>query len=172
MLWSRFAQARKDAGVSLEALFQNWDVKYPSTYIRDFEKYERGEGLKLGICTETPLNPYGGRISEAERLIALADTLDVSLDYLLGRTEDRESHLSVPVEAAPVSYPGTTWSAGNPPKIGKYLVRISFGKYFDDKYEMLMWNGCKWHDGSQIHEPEYDGDILGWIPMPKEQEEI
>ena len=102
----------------------------------------------------------------------LADFYGVSVDYLLGRTEDRESHLSVPVEPAPVSYPGTTWNAGNPPKIGKYLVRISFGKYFDDEYEMLMWNGCEWHDGAQIHEPEYDGDVLGWIPMPKEQEEI
>lgn len=34
-----------------------------------------------------------------------------------------------------------------------------------------MWDGCEWHDGSQIHEPEYDGDIIGWIPMPKEAEE-
>lgn len=172
LVWDRIGKARERSGTSIKDIvfargesFYNEACDDPKQ-----KKMESGEGDYNPNSTVS--FGYSLRACDVMHIVAVADVLKCSVDYLLGRTEDRESHLSVPVEPAPVSYPGTTWNTGNPPKIGKYLVRISFGKYFDDKYEMLMWDGCEWHDGSQIHEPEYDGDVLGWILMPKEQEEV
>ena len=165
MLWARFAQARKDAGVSLEALFQNWDVKYPSTYIRDFEKYERGEGLKLGICTETPLNPYGGRISEAERLITLADTLDVSLDYLLGRTPCQNPEQMVFGSDLTENKP--TWRTDAPPDgtkvLGKFELPGSPKRLIRTAYYL---NGTYYF--SQTNLSPIDTPCLGWILVPED----
>ena len=172
LVWERIGKARERSGVSIkDIVFARGESFYNETCDDSKQKkMENGEGdynPNSTVCFG-----YNLRACDVMHIVAVADALKCSVDYLLGRTEDRESHLSVPVEAAPVSYPGTTWNTGNPPKIGKYLVRISFGKYFDDRYEMLMWDGCEWHDGAQVHESEYDGDILGWIPMPKEQEEV
>ena len=171
LVYERVGIARDRNRVSVEQLYKAQKRFYNSSTDDKRQKdYERGVGT-FSDNTNLPFG-YSVRASLLITIRDVADALGCSVDYLLGRTDDRESHLSVPVETAPVSYPGTAWNTGNPPKIGKYLVRISFGKYFDDKYEMLMWDGCEWHDGSQIHEPEYDGDVLGWIPMPKEQEEV
>ena len=172
LVWDRIGKARERSGCSMEALSKaRGDSFYSKSYDDDKQtRMESGRGDYSPYSTVSFGN--GIHAQDMMHVVAVADALKCSVDYLLGRTEDRESHLSMPVQETTVSYSGATWSIGNPPKIGKYLVRISFGKYFDDKYEMLMWNGCEWHDGSQIHEPEYDGDILGWIPMPKEQEEV
>ena len=172
LVWDRIGKARERSGASIKDIVSARGESFYNEFCDDpkQKKMESGEGDYSP--NSTVCFGYNLRACDVMHIVAVADALKCSVDYLLGRTDDRESHLSVPVEPAPVSYPGTTWSTGNPPKIGKYLVRISFGKYFDDRYEMLMWDGCEWHDGSQIHEPEYDGDILGWIPMPKEQEEI
>lgn len=171
LIWDRIGKARERSGTSIkDIVFARGESFYNETCDDPKQKkMESGEGDYSPNSTVS--FGYNLRACDVMHIVAVADALKCSVDYLLGRTEDRQSHLSVPVQEPPVSYPGTTWNTGNPPKIGKYLIRISFGKYFDDEYEMLMWDGCEWHDGSQIHEPEYDGDVLGWIPMPREQEE-
>lgn len=172
MVWDRIGKARERSGCSVKDLVFARGESFYNEFCDDpkQQKMESGEGDYSPNSTVS--FGYNLRACDVMHIVAVADALKCSVDYLLGRTEDRESHLSVPVQETPASYPGTTWNVGNPPKIGKYLVRTNFGRYFDDKYEMLMWDGCEWHDGSQIHEPEYDGDVLGWIPIPKEQEEI
>lgn len=172
MVWDRIGKARERSGCSIKDLVLARGENFYNEFCDDpkQQKMESGEG---DYSPNSTLSfGYNLRACDVMHIVAVADALQCSVDYLLGRTNDRQSHLSIPVEEPPVSYPGATWITGNPPKIGKYLVRISFGKYFDDRYEMLMWDGCEWHDGSQIHEPEYDGDILGWIPLPKKQEEV
>ena len=168
LVWDRIGKARERSGCTIkDLLFARGERLYnPSFDDSKQKKMENGEGSYTPNTTVS----FGYSITAAEMMnvVAVADALQCSVDYLLGRTEERQSHLSMPVEESPVSNSGTIWNTGDPKRIGKYLCRISFGKYFDDKFEMLMWNGCEWHDGSQIHEPEYDGDIIGWIPMPKE----
>lgn len=165
MLWSRFAQARKDAGVSLDALFKAWDVKYPSTYIRDFEKYERGEGLKLGVNLEAPLNPYSFRLSEADRLITLADTLDVSLDYLLGRTPCQKPEQMVFGVDLAESKP--QWRTDAPPEganvLGKFELPGSPKRLIRTAYYL---NGTYYF--SQTNLSPIDTPCLGWTPIPED----
>lgn len=171
LVWDRVGKARERSGTSIkDIVFARGESFYNETCDDPKqEKMENGEGDYSP--NSTVCFGYNLRACDVMHIVAVADALKCSVDYLLGRTEDRESHLSAPAEEKPASDSGTAWNVGNPPKIGKYLVRISFGKYFDDKYEMLMWDGFEWHDGTQIHEPQYDGDILGWIPMPKTSKE-
>lgn len=172
MVWDRIGKARERSGASIKDIVFARGESFYNEFCDDpkQKKMESGEG---DYSPNSTLSfGYNLRACDVMHIVAVADVLGCSVDYLLGRTDDRQSHLSMPVEETPVSYPGTEWKIGEPKKIGKYLCCVSFGKFFDDKYEMLMWNGCEWHDGSQIHEPEYDGEILGWIPLPKKQEEV
>lgn len=171
-VWDRIGKARLENRVSVEQVFKAQKRFYSASVDdKDQRKMETGNG----DYSPTTALPFGYNIQAVTvmKIRDVADALGCSIDYLLGRTDRIEVVSESDTEPKPekVSYSGTYWQTGNPKKIGKYLCRISFGKYFDDKFEMLMWNGCEWHDGSQTHEPEYDGDIIGWIPMPKEAEE-
>lgn len=164
LLWSRFAQARKDAGVSLDTLFKAWDVQCPSTYIKDFEKHERGEGLRLNVSVETPLNPYGGYLSHAKSLITLADTLDVSLDYLLGRTPCQNPEQMVfSVESASEK---PKWRTDAPPEGAAVL-----GKFQADGGKILHKTVC-YRDGKYYFDRNSSLDVAlpcaGWILLPED----
>ena len=165
MLWSRFAQARRDAGVSLEKLYEKWLVKYPSTYIRDFEKYERGEGLKLGVSTETPLHPYGGQLHIAKYLITLADTLDVSLDYLLGRTPCPNPEQVVFGVDLAESKP--QWRTDDPPEGARVLGKFDVGEGLRPTLSVVYFHdGLYWLDKNWSL--DYDLPLLGWSPIPED----
>lgn len=171
-VWDRIGKARLENRVSVEQVFKAQKRFYSASVDdKDQRKMETGNGDYSPI---TAL-PFGYNIQAATvmKIRDVADVLGCSIDYLLGRTDRMEVVSESDTEPKPekVFYSGTYWQTGNPKKIGKYLCRIRFGKYFDDNFEMLMWDGYEWHDGSQTHEPEYDGDIIGWIPMPKEAEE-
>lgn len=67
-----------------------------ATKIKDLSK-EKGiviktmlEDLELGSNTMSAM--YHGKMIAADRLAAVADYLDCSVDYLLGRTDNHESH--------------------------------------------------------------------------------
>lgn len=164
LLWSRFAQARKDAGVSLETLFQNWDVKYPSAYIKDFEKYEKGEGLRLNASVETPLHPYGGYLSHAKALITLADTLDVSVDYLLGRTPCQNPEQMV--FGVDLASDKPQWRTDAPPE-----GAVVLGKFQTDGGKILHKTVC-YRDGKYYFGRNSSLDVelpcAGWILLPED----
>lgn len=165
LLWSRFAQARRDAGVSLEKLYEKWDVKYPATYFRDFEKYERGKGLRLGVSPETPLLPYGGYLSHAKYLICLADTLDVSLDYLLGRTPCPNPEQVVFGVDLAESKP--RWRTDDPPEGARVLGKFDVGEGLRPTLSVVYFHdGLYWLDKNWSL--DYDLPLLGWSPIPED----
>lgn len=85
-LWKRAAEIRKAAGLS-ELDFMRLTDQYAWEWaVDDFSEMERGE-KKLTGNSETPFE-YVLSSEGAATLVAMADKLGVSLDYLLCRTDD------------------------------------------------------------------------------------
>lgn len=84
-LWERFAEARKEAGKSVEDCFAAMGRYMLPHSAEDFEKAETDRKARTGV-NETP---FGYMISagNVRDLCAVADLLGVSLDYLLGRED-------------------------------------------------------------------------------------
>lgn len=82
-IWSRFATCREAAGVSIEDFRRETDMKY---WGLDFKACERGEKI-----TADGQTPYGFYRYEVDRIVAAANLLGVSIDYLLGRTNEPRS---------------------------------------------------------------------------------
>lgn len=93
--------------------------------------------LESGKVQLTKRLPGGIWPDEAFRLIATADLLGCSIDYLLGRTDVKG------VAAAPAAYPEKcvkvdTWNTGDPPEPGDYIGLIRYtekGRLVPDEVE-------------------------------------
>ncbi len=97
--------------------------------------------LEAGKVQLTKRLPGGIWPDEAFRLIATADLLGCSIDYLLGRTDVKD------VAAAPSADPEKcvkvdTWHTGTPPKPGDY---IAYGFWDgEEACDMATWNEDGW----------------------------
>ncbi|MBD5232098.1 MAG: ParB N-terminal domain-containing protein, partial [Bacteroidales bacterium] len=84
-LWKRFGEARAAAGKSVEECFEAAGRYFCE---KDGPAYEKLERLEGNFHENTTL-PYGYScyLSEVQRYVKMADSLGVSLDYLLCRTD-------------------------------------------------------------------------------------
>lgn len=157
LVWSRVGLARKQNGVSVEAIVKARGENFYNESYDDpkQQKMENGEGC----YTPNSLVSMGYEVTAANlmRVVAVADALHCSVDYLLGRTERMEL----------VSDSGTFWQTGVPDEPGDYLLWLSYGSLYDPQIEKWTWDGCQWHDDTSMYDPVMDGEILYWIPMPK-----
>lgn len=83
--WEREAAARAKAGKSVKALFQATGTYYSGENEKIWLERETLQKIKRGDTL--PFGMYGLSLSDARKLIATADFLGVTTDYLLGRTE-------------------------------------------------------------------------------------
>ena len=85
-LWARFAQARKEAGKSVEECFSAMGRYMHAHSTEDFEKAEADQKARKDVNE----SPFGYMLSPANvrDICAVADLLGVSLDYLFGRTDE------------------------------------------------------------------------------------
>ena len=141
-LWCRFGVARNQAGQSVEAVYNAASMYYVAA---DDKKMEDMEGLWAKFSPETTL-PYGYsfRLSDARKLIAVADLLGCSLDYLFCRTDVREVAQETQVDK--VSESGTDGAAVEiihgawypvsvePPMDAEIIMVDEYGCVSDDKY--------------------------------------
>ena len=135
--WKRMCSLAKDKGIYSESVFtacRGWSCSSDSD---DLTKYAEGD-RKFDFNDCMPGNiPY----ESARKLIATADLLGCSIDYLLGRTDVKG------VAAAPSAEPEKcvkvdTWHTGNPPEPGDY---IAYGFWDDDEAcDMATWNDDGW----------------------------
>lgn len=98
-LWYRFGIARSVANASVADVYKAAGMYYAQT---DDQKMKDMEDLWAKFTPETTL-PYGYsfHLSDAKKLIAVADLLGCSLDYLFCRTDVREMAQDSPKEKVP-----------------------------------------------------------------------
>lgn len=84
-LWERFGTARSRAGISPDDYKRALECNYMGLSDNDFQAYESGYKINENTCL--PLG-YNFTLTDAERLVAAADALGVSLDYLFCRSKD------------------------------------------------------------------------------------
>lgn len=84
--WNRFGEARNAADKTVKECYKALNMYWAHT---DDEKVINLECLEAKFNTNTPL-PYGYSfyLSDAQRLVGIADLLGCSLDYLFCRTAD------------------------------------------------------------------------------------
>lgn len=165
LVWERIGLARERSGCSIETVYKARGESYLASYDDPRQKkMENGEGDYSPNSTIS--FGYSIHARDMMHVVAVADALKCSVDYLLGRTEDRESHLHLPLEPTVVSNSGTFWNTEDPEEPGEYILMLKSGGC-DPQYEKWKWDGAVWFDWSGQHDPNLDGEIKGWIPIPK-----
>lgn len=134
--YSRVRALREKRDVSEEAFVK---ASLGFAYDRDVE---RVKALEQGHPQGNDRMPGGIWPDEARHLVATAELLGCSVDYLLGR--------DVP-EAGPST---GMWHTGEPAEIGDYIAVYDFAHDGDVKTEKMHWNGHGW--------------ILYLMPLPEE----
>lgn len=120
MVWDRIGKARERSGASIKDIVFARGESFYNEFCDDpkQKKMESGEG----DYSPNSLISFGYHITASEmmKVVAVADVLQCSVDYLLGRTEDRQSHLSnVLPESVP--YQGTTWQTDDPEEVNRNI---------------------------------------------------
>ena len=151
----------KDKGINAKSVFtacRGWSC---SSDFDDMTKYAEGN-RKFAFNDCMPGNiPY----ESARKLIATADLLGCSIDYLLGRTDVKG------VAAAPAAAPEKcvkvdTWHTGEPPEPGTYIGLIRYtatGSLLPDEVEREdgQWLLC----GLPIDDVDFT--LVCWTEYPE-----
>lgn len=151
--YQRVAALREAKGVSVEDY-----LRACTNYVtsRDAERLPKLEAGTVSLNDRLPGNIWA---ADARRLVAVADLLGCSIDYLLGRTDEVNPAKNVPNV-------GTGWWAGTPDKPGAYAVIA----YDDARKSVQSLNLWDW-DGEQwiaygLSPAECDFRVRFWIPLP------
>ena len=138
-VWYRRAgELRKSRGVTEEQLLRT-DRCY--CLGGDLERYKKLEAGSTPNISRDRM-PGGIWASEAKRMIATADLLGCSIDYLLGRTDCKEvNHGNA--ECVKID---TGWRTGDPANPGLYYVLYNDDDYPDEQFQMTKaeWTGDSW----------------------------
>lgn len=171
LVWDRIGKAREQSGASIKDIVFARGESFYNEFCDDpnQKKMESGEG-DYGPYS-TVCFGYNLRASDVMHIVAVADALQCSVDYLLGRTEDREAHLSNAVPQNPVSTSGTFWQIGEPTEAGSYILLLGFDNFCYQSVEQWDWDEAKgWCDDTMLLDIEDGCRVIGWIPMPKTKE--
>lgn len=166
MVWNRIGKARERSGCSIKDLVLARGESFYNEFCDDpkQKKMEAGEG-DYGPYSTISFG-YNLHASDVMHIVAVADVLQCSVDYLLGRTDDRQSHLSN-VLPEPVPDQSTTWQTGEPKEVGAYILLMRYDRYSDTRAEIYNWDGEKWLDGyDEPYSKTVDGEILIWVKAP------
>ena len=172
--WARWGQAMDRAGLTDEQLMAQLDLgtSFAALYGWNVPQ-EMAEPLKTGACAATkketplPLDPFLN-IADARRIVARADALGCSLDYLLCRTDVPEVNTGKEDEGLWFVMAPTQWQTGTPKQEGLYAGRFDCGEgtvltrvgYYNA--EAGIWLFRK--GGAAIGVP-----CVGWVKLPDEE---
>lgn len=152
-VYKRVGVAREAGCVSVKSLFEAQKKIY-SASIDDpaQEKMEDGTG-KFTADTKLPFGYYFSA-TEGLKLVAVADLLNCSIDFLLGRSDEMR--------------PAGKWLSGNPWNIGSYAVNVRWSADAKISLEKMDWDGEHWCQfGTEVE--IFDGmEIISWMELPEE----
>lgn len=154
-LWQRFGLARELAGKDwLECKTAMGFTYFPL----DDEKVMRLECGEAKVTPDTRL-PYWINRYDIEKLLALADFLECSLDYLFCRTDVKE----LTPKAVPES--GAGWQSGTPEAYGTYAAYVQVTGATNPMLRELLWTGEEWlMFGQKISD---DVTVQCWAERPE-----
>lgn len=157
-IFRRVGEARLAAGISVKELYDAEGVYYTKA---DLEKQVRLE-TRPETITSTSQVVFGYSIhhDSIRCLVRVADLLNVSLDWLLGREPQQQKRENQKVSKL------DTWQTGNPPAGGVYAVVLAIkctgGTTVDEaEWDEEQW--CIW--GAPLDEDELT--VTHWAEFPK-----
>lgn len=158
-LWGRMGDACYAAGVSFDDV-----AKRAGLYGIPSEAKDWLRGSTAGLkASSVPPTGYAVGMCGIKSLIEMADALDVSLDYLLGRTDTMQPPAAELSEAAP------QWQTGDPPEPGLYAVRVDGPEYTGGPaysgVDITRYTGERWIGYGEGRQNR----VVGWWPIPGEE---
>lgn len=126
-IFRRTEELRVGLGLSVDELVGTWIAYGNGYYVRQYAEIVAGK-------RPDPYSTLPGDIrpSAAQNLVATADKLGCSVDYLLGRDAPE------PAGAAGI------WKSGEPEEPGHYIAVYDFSNDGKLKTEEMYWNGHGW----------------------------
>ena len=170
LVWQRIGLARKASGVSVKEIVLARGESFYNAICDDpkQEKQENGEGH----YSPNELVSFGCSVTAADmmKVVAVADVLHCSVDYLLGRTNRMELVPDSDTRDIDenVSNWGTNWQTGDPAVAGDYILLMQYPRR-PMMVERWEWDGEMWVDENVVYDPGFHAKIIGWIPMPDPQ---
>lgn len=159
--WSRRAgELRKARGITEEQLLRTDRCYCISGELERYKKLEAGGTPNIS----RDRMPGGIWDSEAKRMVATADLLGCSIDYLLGRTDCKEVNRGEP-DCVNID---TGWRTGSPDKPGRYCVLAWIDDYPDNPLilQKAEWTGYRWETRSSSL-ADAGMTVAYWIPLPE-----
>lgn len=155
--WLRFGCARERSGKTVEEYYKAAQMYYTKA---DDQKTKDMEGCIPEFSVYTTL-PYGYQfhLSYAEKLIAIADLLDVSLDFLFCRTDNPV--LAGTGESLDLSWrPGSETPEKNTDAVACFAVEPESSKTIR---RIVTWDGSNWcfKNGAAV-----EVECVKWFPLP------
>ena len=142
-LWQRFGLARETASQDFKSCKETMKVyalPYDETAMM---KLECGE-TKITAQTKLPFG-YTCYLSDIQKLIALADLFECSLDWLLCRTDIKEMASESYSDTASKSLPMSAgWRTGSPEAYGTYAAYVQVTGSANPMLRELLWTGEEW----------------------------
>lgn len=149
-IWTHFAKARARAGLSVKEAREAQGDYYSSWMDDDYRKYESGEAEGASTMLPLPLT-----LGDIRNIVALADRLDCSVDYLLCRSNELRP-----------SSTALTWREGLPERSGWYAATFDC--------EGIEIRDLAWYDNClgkfYFDEPctrSIEATCSGWYPIPE-----
>lgn len=153
--YQRVAALREAKSVSIE------DYLRASTNYVTSQDVERLPKMESGTVSLNDRLPGGIWAADARRLVAVADLLGCSIDYLLGRTDEVNPAKNVPTL-------DTGWRTGEPDKPGIYVAVCYMSGAQEPLIDRWHWDGEQWRlrSSSGLLAKEVDCSPQFWIPAP------
>ena len=114
---------------------------------------------------------YNFFVTDARRLVAIADCLGCSLDYLFCRTDEPRAKWEEPDTSAPV--PAAAWHTGTPPMSGEYIVKLALQDEQDEFIKAFLDFDRYNSEWSYEYGEPLDtslAKVIGWIQLPEDEE--